>query len=172
MDFDVDRFEVFFVDVFFLFHIFIFFLAKLNFKQREKKTKKNKFCKKKKMNSDLYNTVSTAEHFVDLFQRGINDQNMVDISKGLLSNPSVSEIFLGINEVGDEGAKEISQVIKASTTLEAIHLCKNKIGDAGAGYILESLQNNTTLTYLDLNGNNIKEETLEEINKLIKRNKN
>ena len=47
-----------------------------------------------------------------------------------LASGSLTELHLGLNQIGDEGAKAIADAVAASGSLTHLSLDNNKIGDA------------------------------------------
>ena len=65
----------------------------------------------------------------------------------------------------------VADAIKANKSLEALGLALNGISDIGAGKIAEALKLNARLLRIHLAGNDIGQDTLNSINKLLERNK-
>mmetsp|Transcript_44549 Transcript_44549/g.132993 ORF Transcript_44549/g.132993 Transcript_44549/m.132993 type:complete len:385 (-) Transcript_44549:95-1249(-) len=69
------------------------------------------------------------------------------------SNPTIGELCLGNNGIGDTGALAIADVLRSGSMIRRLSLRDNKIGDAGAEAIAEALATNAALEELDIWGN-------------------
>jgi len=69
--------------------------------------------------------------------------------------PTIGELCLGSNRIGDVGAMAIAAVLGAGSTIRRLSLRDNSIGDIGAQAIAAALAANTALEELDLWGNEL-----------------
>ena len=95
------------------------------------------------------------------------------IAKALQSNCTLEALDLRGNNIGQNGATAIAAMLQTNATLTTVHLGSNRIGDIGAKAIVTALQTNCTLEKLDLAlyGDNIDEATMEQIETLLKENR-
>jgi hypothetical protein len=79
----------------------------------------------------------------------------------LYLTPSIEELNLGQNSIGDKGLSTLIDTIKNNTSIKRLYLdLYNKISDVGAARIADLLleNTNTSLVYIDLSGNSISDE--------------
>jgi Ran GTPase-activating protein (RanGAP) involved in mRNA processing and transport len=97
--------------------------------------------------------------------------NLGSASLGALlenENCHLVDIDLNGNKVGDEGAVALAQGIKSNTSLTHLDLRANVIGDEGVGEFLDTLDANTTLLKLDLRQNSISSSRMMVLDMLLK----
>jgi Ran GTPase-activating protein 1 len=63
--------------------------------------------------------------------------NLEAALKGVF-NRVMTELELGVNEIGDEGAKAIAEALKVNAVLTTLSLWNNSIGDEGATAIAQA----------------------------------
>jgi len=89
----------------------------------------------------------------------VNNSSEVSLAiKRLLSNdPTLQELDLSKNKIGDRGAKCLGKALTINSTLQVLFLYDNKIGYRGAAYLADALaiRINSTLKLLDLRNNKI-----------------
>lgn len=71
---------------------------------------------------------------------------------------SLTELDLGLNELGTEGAEALATALASMVKLRALNLSSNAIGDVGARAIVEALARSesvTSLTELDIGSNGL-----------------
>jgi len=100
----------------------------------------------------------------------IGDEGATKVSESLMTNTTLTELYLRSNKIGVEGAAKISESLMINTTLTTLNLNYNSVGDEGAAKISESLMKNTTLTELNLYGNSIGAKGAAKISELLKIN--
>ena len=99
---------------------------------------------------------------IDLGSNHIGDEGANALAEALAV--VLTNIDLGSNHIGDEGAKGLAEALKVNTSLTHINLHKNNIGEEGAKGLAEALQINNLLTDTNLRGNGIDWTPLEEVN--------
>ncbi|XP_036405655.1 dynein regulatory complex subunit 5 [Megalops cyprinoides] len=105
-----------------------------------------------------------------IHQSKVDDDKCRMIVRSLLDHPSLRELNLSHNTIGDRGAKAIGKLLNRSG-LEKLILCDNKIGGLGAQAIAHALTKNTTLTSLNLRLNLLGDEGGQAIAQALLRNK-
>lgn len=92
------------------------------------------------------------------------------IADALRKNSHILSLSLDYNDLGDAGAAILAEALTENNTLKELDLEGNKIGEEGAQKILEMLKVNDVLQDVTLfRGNNISDETLEQINAQLKK---
>jgi Ran GTPase-activating protein (RanGAP) involved in mRNA processing and transport/predicted Ser/Thr protein kinase len=71
------------------------------------------------------------------------------------NDPSLTQLNLAYNKIGEAGAKHLSDALKVNQSLRELQLYNNKIGDAGAKDLSDALKVNQSLTKLRLTSNEI-----------------
>ncbi|XP_002734814.1 dynein regulatory complex subunit 5-like [Saccoglossus kowalevskii] len=112
-----------------------------------------------------------------LHKSKVDDDKVRVLVSHILDHPSLEELDLGHNMIGDHGARAIGKLLNNHSKLVKLNLCNNKIRANGAGAIGHALTKNTTLKFLNLRLNRLgddggqaigrallKNSTLEEIN--------
>ncbi|XP_029705054.1 dynein regulatory complex subunit 5 [Takifugu rubripes] len=99
----------------------------------------------------------------------MDDNKCCRLVKHLSDHPSLRELDLSYNLIGDKGAKAISQLLNKSR-LETLKMCNNCIGDPGAKAIAQALSHNGTLLSLNLRLNCLQDEGGEAIAGALLRN--
>ncbi|XP_051908406.1 dynein regulatory complex subunit 5 isoform X1 [Hippocampus zosterae] len=94
---------------------------------------------------------------VRLYESHIDDQKCKLLAKHLVDHPSLRELNLSHNVIGDKGAKAVGKLLNSSK-LEILNLSDNIIRDVGASAIAEALFNNCTLLSLNLRINRVTDE--------------
>jgi len=69
--------------------------------------------------------------------------------------PTIGELCLGNNGIGDAGAIAIAEVLQGGSMIRRLSLRDNEIGDAGAQAIAAALASNSVLEELDIWGNQL-----------------
>ncbi|XP_033932206.1 dynein regulatory complex subunit 5 isoform X1 [Pseudochaenichthys georgianus] len=89
--------------------------------------------------------------------------------KYLLDHPSLRELDLSHNLIGDKGARAIGKLLNRSS-LETLNLCGNNIGGPGAKALAHALSMNSTLLSLNLRLNRVRDEGGQAIGKALLNN--
>ncbi|XP_072133799.1 dynein regulatory complex subunit 5 [Mobula birostris] len=93
---------------------------------------------------------------------GIDDERLRVIIKYLLNHPSLIELDLSHNMIGDSGSKALAKLLLKSK-LEKVNLCDNQIAAFGAKAISYKVRHFSTLRSLNLRLNQIGDEGGEAI---------
>lgn len=102
---------------------------------------------------------------------GLLDQGVEALAAALAGDARLMALDLRNNNVGPEGAKALAKALTRNRTLRRLDLRWNDVGNAGALAFREALQSNYTLVALELVGNNSNLKHVEEIEKLLARNR-
>ncbi|XP_077408050.1 dynein regulatory complex subunit 5 [Vanacampus margaritifer] len=103
---------------------------------------------------------------VRLYQSHIDDEKCKLLAKHLAGHPSLRELNLSHNVIGDKGAKAVSTLLNSSN-LEAVNMSDNIIRDVGANFLAEALFKNCTLLSLNLRINRVTDEGGQAIAKAL-----
>ncbi|KAF3702991.1 T-complex-associated testis-expressed protein 1 [Channa argus] len=101
----------------------------------------------------------------------IEDNKCRLLVKYLLDHPSLRELNLSHNLIGDRGARAIGKLLNRSK-LEILNMCDNGISDPGAKALAHALSKNSTLLSLNLCLNQVGDEGGEAIGKALLNNNN
>ncbi|XP_077567215.1 dynein regulatory complex subunit 5 [Stigmatopora nigra] len=104
-----------------------------------------------------------------LYESHIDDAKCKLLTKHLVGHPSLIELNLSHNVIGDKGAKCVGRILN-STKLETLNLSDNVIRDAGAIAIAEALPANNTLLLLNLRINRVGDEGGQAVAKALMKN--
>ncbi|XP_059816205.1 NACHT, LRR and PYD domains-containing protein 3-like [Hypanus sabinus] len=87
---------------------------------------------------------------------GLTDSGAEDLASALRSNPSLTELDLSYNKLGDSGVKLVSAALK-NPECKIQKLWLNRVGltDSGAEDLASALRSNPSLTELDLSYNKL-----------------
>ena len=91
---------------------------------------------------------------VDFGNNSLTSEGAAPLAK-LLSNRTLRELNLYMNELGDAGAELISKSLKGDRTLRSLDLGGNGVGPDGARALADALSGNRTLSSLELGYNPI-----------------
>lgn len=92
-----------------------------------------------------------------LTRSNVDDDRTRLLVRSLLDHPSLVELDLSHNLIGDKGAQAVSKLLNHSK-LEILHLCNNQIRDEGAQALAQALAKNCTLTSLNLRLNHVEDK--------------
>ncbi|KGL76825.1 T-complex-associated testis-expressed protein 1, partial [Tinamus guttatus] len=96
----------------------------------------------------------------------VDDDRARLLIRNLLDHPSLMELNLSHNLIGDKGARAVGKLINHSK-LEILDLCNNQIRHPGAQAIAQALANNSTLTSLNLRLNCVEDEGGQAIGRAL-----
>ncbi|TMW60511.1 hypothetical protein Poli38472_000553 [Pythium oligandrum] len=102
---------------------------------------------------------------------GLLDEGVEALALALEMDTKLVELDLQNNNVGPEGAKALAQALRRNRTLQKLDLRWNEVGNAGVLAFLDTMQSNRSLVALELAGNNSSFKHLEEIERLLARNR-
>ncbi|XP_072894830.1 NACHT, LRR and PYD domains-containing protein 3-like [Hemitrygon akajei] len=91
-----------------------------------------------------------------LYKVGLTDSGAEDLASALSTNPSLTELNLGYNELGDSGVKQVSAALRnPECKIQKLGLCDVHLTDSGTEDLVSALSTNTSLTELNLGGNDL-----------------
>jgi len=74
-------------------------------------------------------------------------KTLCDFLKG---NTSITNLYMGADDIGDEGVKHLSDMLCVNTTLTNLHLYETSLGTEAFRHLSRGLSQNNTLTHLCL----------------------
>jgi len=88
----------------------------------------------------------------------------------LIGNTSVTSLDLRNNRIGPEGAGPLARLFQENKVITAVDLRWNDLGAEGSRIFLQALQATSpqVLTSLELSGNKVPDETLQQLESLLK----
>jgi Leucine Rich repeat len=96
----------------------------------------------------------------------------MDILRRMSENaPTLTELFLSTDIIGDYGAIALAEALKVNKTLKTLYVTYNSIGAAGASALAEALKVNKTLTTLNVDSNSIGQAGASALTEALKVNK-
>ncbi|KAG7222746.1 hypothetical protein INR49_026356 [Caranx melampygus] len=101
-----------------------------------------------------------------LSESHIEDDKCRHLVKYLLDHPSLRELDLSHNMIGDRGARAIGKLLTKSK-LEILNVCDNNIRGPGAKAIAHALSKSSTLLSLNLRLNRLRDEGGQAIGKAL-----
>eukprot|EP00696_Hemimastix_kukwesjijk_P007964 gnl/Hemi2/2008_TR715_c0_g1_i1.p1 gnl/Hemi2/2008_TR715_c0_g1~~gnl/Hemi2/2008_TR715_c0_g1_i1.p1 ORF type:complete len:681 (-),score=245.99 gnl/Hemi2/2008_TR715_c0_g1_i1:102-2144(-) len=102
---------------------------------------------------------------------GVGDKGVLALCEALSMNSSIQTIDLRNNHISPEGGNIIAQMLKSNVCLQNLDVRWNEIGSKGARAIVDALQYNNTLTSLQLDGNKVSDDLLDQLDAILKRNR-
>jgi Ran GTPase-activating protein (RanGAP) involved in mRNA processing and transport len=109
---------------------------------------------------------------IGLEENGITGKGAQYIARGLQSNTSLSECALDNNFIKDTGARALGLMLGLNIGLDSLSLRATGITEQGASYLKAGLAKSDNPCDLELGGNDLLEETIEEIEALIEAKRN
>ena len=97
----------------------------------------------------------------------IGDAGAHALAEALRTNTSLTRLVLGDNQIGPEGAVALAEALERNTSLTELNLFGNRIGNAGAVALAIALRTNPSLTTLFLSYNQIGDALMQEIERLM-----
>ena len=91
-------------------------------------------------------------------------------SELLVSNTTLSTLYLRCIEIDDAGAIALSEALKANRSLTHVDLSGNNIGASGAQALSKALEDNSSLASLDLSRNKINRYGVQFLSEALKTN--
>ncbi|XP_072891936.1 ribonuclease inhibitor-like [Hemitrygon akajei] len=105
---------------------------------------------------------------VRLFNVGLTDSGAEDLVSALSTNPSLTELNLGGNELGDSGVKLVSAALRnLEFKIRKLGLKRVGLTDSGAEDLVSALSTSPSLTELDLNENSLTDRSVPALRHLI-----
>ncbi|XP_059818265.1 NACHT, LRR and PYD domains-containing protein 3-like isoform X1 [Hypanus sabinus] len=91
-----------------------------------------------------------------LWDVGLTDSGAEDLISSLRANPTLMELDLSFNELGDSGVKLVSAALRnPECKIQTLWLRKVHLTNSGAKDLVSSLRANPSVTELDLSGNEL-----------------
>lgn len=111
-------------------------------------------------------SLSFTPQVFKLTRSNVDDDKTRLLVRSLLDHPSLVELNLSHNLIGDTGTQAVGKLINRSR-LETLDLCNNKIHHAGAQALAQALAQNCTLTSLNLRLNYLEDEGGEAMGRAL-----
>ena len=105
-----------------------------------------------------------------LHRSKVDDDKVRVLISHMLDHPSLLELDLSHNCIGDRGARAIGKFINNHSQLVKLSVCDNQIRAAGAQAIAHALTKNTTLTTINLRLNRLADEGGQAICRALLKN--
>ncbi|XP_078390096.1 NACHT, LRR and PYD domains-containing protein 3-like [Cetorhinus maximus] len=91
---------------------------------------------------------------LDLFNNNLTDSCAEDLASVISTNPSLTDLDLGVSQLGDSGVKLLSVALRNSgCKIQRLGLFNNNLTDSCAKDLASVISTNQSLTDLDLGGN-------------------
>ncbi|XP_072891350.1 NACHT, LRR and PYD domains-containing protein 12-like [Hemitrygon akajei] len=99
---------------------------------------------------------------------GLTDSGAEDLVSALSTNPSLTELNLSHNELGDSGVKLVSAALRnPECKIQKLRLVNVGLTDSGAEDLVSTLSTHPSLTGLDLGSNSLTDRSLPALRRLI-----
>ncbi|XP_072892615.1 NACHT, LRR and PYD domains-containing protein 3-like isoform X2 [Hemitrygon akajei] len=103
-----------------------------------------------------------------LIEVGITDSVAEDLASALSTNPSLTELYLSGNKLGDPGVKLVSEALRnPECKIQRLWLYDVGLTDSGAEDLVSALSTNPSLTLLDLGSNSLTDRSVPALRRLI-----
>ncbi|XP_072893700.1 NACHT, LRR and PYD domains-containing protein 3-like [Hemitrygon akajei] len=103
-----------------------------------------------------------------LWNVGLTDSGAEDLASALSTKPSLTELDLSNNKLGDSGVKLVSAALrKPECKIQKLELRGVRLTDSGANDLVSALSTNTSLTGLDLGSNLLTDRSVPALRRLI-----
>ncbi|XP_072893242.1 uncharacterized protein [Hemitrygon akajei] len=100
---------------------------------------------------------------------GLTDSGAEDLVSALSTNPSLTELDLSRNELGDSGVKLVSAALRnPECKIQKLWLDNVGLTDSGAEDLVSALSTNPSLTDLDLGYNSLTDGSVPALRRLIR----
>ncbi|XP_072893343.1 NACHT, LRR and PYD domains-containing protein 3-like [Hemitrygon akajei] len=99
---------------------------------------------------------------------GLTDSGAADLASALSTKPSLTELNLSYNELGDSGVKLVSGALRnPECKIQKLWLESVGLTDSGAEDLVSALSTNKSLTELDLRSNSLTDRSVPALRRLI-----
>ncbi|XP_072892857.1 NACHT, LRR and PYD domains-containing protein 12-like [Hemitrygon akajei] len=99
---------------------------------------------------------------------GLTDSGAEDLVSALSTNPSLTELDLSVNKLGDSGVKLVSAALgNPECKIQKLGLMDVGLTDSGAEDLVSALSTKPSLTGLNLSGNSLTDGSLPALRRLI-----
>ncbi|XP_062895925.1 LOW QUALITY PROTEIN: NACHT, LRR and PYD domains-containing protein 12-like [Mobula hypostoma] len=103
-----------------------------------------------------------------LYDVGLTDSGVEDLVSALSTNPSLTELDLGGNKLGDSGVKLLSPALRnPECKIQKLGLNNVDLTDSGADDLVSALSTNPSLTELNLGLNSLTDRSVPDLRSLI-----
>ncbi|XP_078251744.1 LOW QUALITY PROTEIN: ribonuclease inhibitor-like [Rhinoraja longicauda] len=100
---------------------------------------------------------------------GLTDSGAEDLVSALSTNPSLTELDLTWNNLGDSGVKPVSAALRnPDCKIQTLGLNGVGLTDSGAEDLASALSTNRSLTELDLSGNNLGDSGVKPVSTALR----
>ncbi|XP_072893559.1 uncharacterized protein [Hemitrygon akajei] len=105
---------------------------------------------------------------LELERIGLTDSAAKDLASTLSTNPSLTELNLGANKLGDSGVKLVSSVlINPECKIQTLRLWDVGLTDSGVEDLVSNVNKKTLLMELDLGSNSLTDRSVPALRRLI-----
>ncbi|KTD73962.1 hypothetical protein [Legionella tucsonensis] len=111
---------------------------------------------------------SSSIKFLNLTANNIGDEGLRSLATGIQSNNSLTTLVLRRNHISNEGLRHLSEALQQNNTLVHLDLLENDFNSVQD--LCDNLQNNISITSIDFDRGAISDNSLIELEKLLKRN--
>ncbi|XP_072891526.1 ribonuclease inhibitor-like [Hemitrygon akajei] len=99
---------------------------------------------------------------------GLTDSGAEDLASALSTNPSLTELDLSYNKLGDSGVKLVSEALRTpECKIQELWLMNVGLTDSGAEDLASALSTNRSLTWLILESNSLTDRSVPALRRLI-----
>ncbi|XP_072893274.1 NACHT, LRR and PYD domains-containing protein 3-like [Hemitrygon akajei] len=106
---------------------------------------------------------------LELESVGLTDSGAEDLASGLRTNPSLTELYLTGNKLGDSGVKLVSVALRnPECKIQKLQLINVGLTDSGAEDLVSALSTNPSLTELDLSGNKLGDSGVKLVSEALR----
>ncbi|XP_059815192.1 NACHT, LRR and PYD domains-containing protein 3-like isoform X2 [Hypanus sabinus] len=99
---------------------------------------------------------------------GLTDSGAEDLVSALSTNPSLTELILSGNKLGDSGVKLVSGALRnPECKIQKLGLERVGLTDSGAEDLVSALSTNPSLTWLNLRSNSLTDRSVPALRRLI-----